>query len=69
MTVFFFSFLSFLLSPFGLGAGISTESGHPDYRSPKGAYSQGHQPATFQQFAHASAVLFFPPFVSCFLWF
>ncbi|KAJ1466327.1 DHS-like NAD/FAD-binding domain-containing protein, partial [Baffinella frigidus] len=26
------------------GAGISTESGIPDYRSPKGSYSVGHKP-------------------------
>lgn len=32
------------------GAGISTESGIPDYRSPKGSYSKGHKPTTFQQF-------------------
>lgn len=32
------------------GAGISTESGIPDYRSPSGAYSTGFKPMTHQQF-------------------
>lgn len=32
------------------GAGISTESGIPDYRSPNGAYSTGFKPITHQEF-------------------
>jgi NAD-dependent deacetylase sirtuin 4 len=32
------------------GAGISTESGLADYRSPNGAYSRGHKPMTHQEF-------------------
>jgi NAD+-dependent protein deacetylase sirtuin 4 len=34
------------------GAGISTESNIPDYRSPFGAYSRGHRPITFFEFVH-----------------
>lgn len=33
------------------GAGMSTESGIPDYRSPNGSYSKGHKPITWQQFS------------------
>lgn len=33
------------------GAGLSTESGIPDYRSPNGSYSKGHKPITWQQFS------------------
>jgi NAD-dependent deacetylase sirtuin 4 len=32
------------------GAGLSTESGLPDYRSPNGSYSKGHKPTTIQEF-------------------
>jgi hypothetical protein len=32
------------------GAGVSTESGIPDYRSPGGAYSTGFKPMTYQEF-------------------
>jgi NAD-dependent deacetylase sirtuin 4 len=32
------------------GAGLSTESGLPDYRSPNGSYSKGHKPVTIQEF-------------------
>ena len=32
------------------GAGLSTESGIPDYRSPDGSYSKGHKPILHQQF-------------------
>mmetsp|Transcript_11714 Transcript_11714/g.35696 ORF Transcript_11714/g.35696 Transcript_11714/m.35696 type:complete len:347 (+) Transcript_11714:131-1171(+) len=32
------------------GAGLSTASGIPDYRSPLGAYSKGHKPMTHQEF-------------------
>lgn len=32
------------------GAGVSTESSIPDYRSPKGAYNTGFTPMTHQQF-------------------
>mmetsp|Transcript_40984 Transcript_40984/g.112704 ORF Transcript_40984/g.112704 Transcript_40984/m.112704 type:complete len:355 (+) Transcript_40984:1-1065(+) len=36
------------------GAGCSTESGVPDYRSPQGSYSQGHVPMKHQQFVSDS---------------
>ena len=32
------------------GAGVSTESAIPDYRSPTGAYSTGFKPMTHQDF-------------------
>ncbi|KAJ0097757.1 hypothetical protein Patl1_28028 [Pistacia atlantica] len=35
------------------GAGISTECGIPDYRSPNGAYSTGFKPITHQQFVRS----------------
>lgn len=35
------------------GAGCSTESGIPDYRSPRGAYSTGFKPMTHQEFMKA----------------
>merc|ERR1719150_2718371 len=32
------------------GAGCSTESGVPDYRSPQGSYSKGHKPMMHASF-------------------
>jgi NAD-dependent SIR2 family protein deacetylase len=32
------------------GAGLSTESGIPDYRSPAGSYSRGHKPVQHDEF-------------------
>lgn len=37
------------------GAGLSTESGLPDYRSPNGSYSKGHKPVTIQEFGKSEA--------------
>ena len=37
------------------GAGISTESHIPDYRSPGGAYASGYKPMTHQEFIGADA--------------
>jgi len=37
------------------GAGVSTESGVPDYRSPGGAYSKGHKPMMHQEFVASHA--------------
>lgn len=36
------------------GAGCSTESGVPDYRSPEGSYSKGHRPMRHSQFVNDS---------------
>lgn len=38
------------------GAGVSTESGIPDYRSPQGSYSRGHKPMTHQEFLKSGAL-------------
>ncbi|XP_068648133.1 NAD-dependent protein deacylase SRT2 [Aristolochia californica] len=35
------------------GAGVSTEAGIPDYRSPNGAYSTGFKPITHQEFVRS----------------
>ena len=32
------------------GAGMSTDSGIPDYRGPRGSYSRGHKPMTHDEF-------------------
>ena len=37
------------------GAGCSTESGIPDYRSPNGSYSVGYKPMTHAQFMRSEA--------------
>jgi hypothetical protein len=37
------------------GAGVSTDSGIPDYRGPQGSYSKGHKPITHTEFIHEEA--------------
>ena len=37
------------------GAGCSTESGIPDYRSPSGSYSRGHIPIQHEEFVRNAA--------------
>ncbi|CAM9568189.1 unnamed protein product, partial [Pylaiella littoralis] len=37
------------------GAGMSTDSGIPDYRGPNGSYSRGHKPMTHDQFLSSEA--------------
>lgn len=37
------------------GAGLSTESGIPDYRSPAGSYSKGHKPMQHDEFVGSTA--------------
>jgi len=32
------------------GAGVSTESGLPDYRGPQGSYAKGHKPTLYRDF-------------------
>ena len=43
------------------GAGVSTESGIPDYRSPGGAYSTGFKPMTYQEFMADEAARYVNP--------
>lgn len=37
------------------GAGMSTDSGIPDYRGPRGSYSRGHKPMTHDEFLSSEA--------------
>ncbi|ELR18991.1 sirtuin, putative [Acanthamoeba castellanii str. Neff] len=38
------------------GAGISTESGLPDYRGPQGSYAKGHKPTLYRDFVTSPSV-------------